>query len=106
MQIVVVAIQDDLQELVSEQQFVDFSSWSCVQAKRWTLDTLKSTPDRRFMKTHANLKDLPAGTAKGLKVSIVFGLLARMKHGYLRKLLYTILMAVKPPGSCELLRCR
>lgn len=84
---------------------------SCDQAKNWTLDTLKSTPNRRFMKTHANLKDLPAGTAKGLKVSIMFALFARTKHGYLRRLLYTlevettILIAVKPPGSCELLRC-
>eukprot|EP00904_Undaria_pinnatifida_P003267 jgi/Undpi1/12941/HiC_scaffold_7.g02607.m1 len=36
-----------------------------------TLDELKSTPNRRFMKTHANLHDLPAGTAKGLKVIYV-----------------------------------
>ena len=38
-----------------------------IQAKNWTLDRLKSTPDRRFMKTHANLSDLPAGAAKGVK---------------------------------------
>eukprot|EP00904_Undaria_pinnatifida_P003263 jgi/Undpi1/12938/HiC_scaffold_7.g02604.m1 len=41
------------------------------EAKNWTLDALKSTPDRRFMKTHARLKDLPVGTATGLKVIYV-----------------------------------
>eukprot|EP00904_Undaria_pinnatifida_P003266 jgi/Undpi1/12940/HiC_scaffold_7.g02606.m1 len=41
------------------------------EAKNWTLDALRSTPNRRFMKTHANLNDLPAGTAKGLKVIYV-----------------------------------
>lgn len=38
------------------------------QAQNWTLEALKSSPDRRFMKSHANLKDLPVGSAKGLKV--------------------------------------
>ncbi|CAM9660288.1 unnamed protein product [Ectocarpus sp. 12 AP-2014] len=42
-----------------------------AEAKGWTLETIKSTPDRRFMKTHANLKNLPAGSAKGLKVIYV-----------------------------------
>ena len=41
---------------------------SPAQAQNWTLDELRSTPNRRFMKTHANIKDLPAGAAKGLKV--------------------------------------
>lgn len=41
------------------------------EAKHWTLDALKSTANRRFMMTHANLKDLPAGSAKGLKVIYV-----------------------------------
>lgn len=39
-----------------------------VQAENWTLDLVRSTPYRRFMKSHSNLKDLPVGTAKGLKV--------------------------------------
>lgn len=47
------------------------SSPSNVEAQSWTLDELRSTPNRRFMKTHANLKDLPAGAAKGLKVIYV-----------------------------------
>lgn len=42
-----------------------------IQAKHWTLDALKSTANRRFMMTHANLKDLPAGSAKGLKVGVL-----------------------------------
>ncbi|CAN0329358.1 unnamed protein product [Pylaiella littoralis] len=41
------------------------------EAQNWTLEALKSTPNRRFMKSHANLKDLPAGCAKGLKVVYV-----------------------------------
>ena len=44
-----------------------------VQAKNWTLETLRSTPKRRFMKSHANLKDLPVGSAQGLKVSVESG---------------------------------
>ncbi|CAM9126316.1 unnamed protein product [Hapterophycus canaliculatus] len=42
-----------------------------LEAKNWTLETLKSTPTRRFMKSHANLKDLPVGSAKGVKVIYV-----------------------------------
>ncbi|CAN0392624.1 unnamed protein product, partial [Ascophyllum nodosum] len=41
------------------------------EAKNWTLETLRSTPKRRFMKSHANLKDLPVGSAQGLKVIYV-----------------------------------
>ena len=44
-----------------------------VEAKNWTLETLRSTPKRRFMKSHANLKDLPVGSAQGLKVSVESG---------------------------------
>lgn len=52
------------------------------QAQNWTLDLLKSTPNRRFMKSHANVKDLPVGAAKGLKVmpSVVHTPKSRM-HG-------------------------
>lgn len=39
------------------------------QAQGWTLETIMSTPDKRFIKSHANLKQLPVGTAKGLKVT-------------------------------------
>ncbi|CAN0122078.1 unnamed protein product [Scytosiphon promiscuus] len=42
-----------------------------LEARNWTLEKLKSTPNRRFMKSHANLKDLPVGSAKGLKVIYV-----------------------------------
>ncbi|CAM9623306.1 unnamed protein product, partial [Ectocarpus sp. 8 AP-2014] len=41
------------------------------EAQNWTLDKLKSTQNRRFMKSHANLTDLPVGSAKGLKVIYV-----------------------------------
>ncbi|CAN0436574.1 unnamed protein product [Pylaiella littoralis] len=41
------------------------------QAQGWTMETIKSTPHRRFLKSHANLKQLPVGTAKGLKVIYV-----------------------------------
>lgn len=41
------------------------------EAQNWTLDLLRSTPQRRFMKSHANLKGLPVGAAKGLKVIYV-----------------------------------
>ncbi|CAN0059913.1 unnamed protein product, partial [Choristocarpus tenellus] len=37
-------------------------------APGWTLDLLNSTTKRRFFKTHANVKDLPAGSAPGVKV--------------------------------------
>ena len=39
-----------------------------AQAQGWTLEKIKSNPGRRFIKSHANLKQLPVGTAKGLKV--------------------------------------
>lgn len=41
------------------------------QAKGWTLDKIKANPEKRFFKSHANLKQLPVGTAKGLKVNLV-----------------------------------
>eukprot|EP00903_Cladosiphon_okamuranus_P008699 g8335.t1 len=41
------------------------------EAQGWTLEKIKSSPDRRFMKSHANLKLLPVGKAKGLKVIYV-----------------------------------
>lgn len=39
------------------------------QAQGWTMEAIKSTPDKRFFKSHANLKQLPVGSAKGLKVT-------------------------------------
>eukprot|EP00752_Nemacystus_decipiens_P013824 g12273.t1 len=41
------------------------------EAQGWTLEAIKSSPNRRFLKSHANLKQLPVGTAKGLKVIYV-----------------------------------
>ncbi|CAB1115455.1 AST [Ectocarpus sp. CCAP 1310/34] len=41
------------------------------EAKGWTLEKIKSNPERRFFKSHANLKQLPVGTAKGVKVIYV-----------------------------------
>ncbi|CAN0199736.1 unnamed protein product [Scytosiphon promiscuus] len=41
------------------------------EAQGWTLDTINSTPNRRFFKSHSNLKQLPVGSAKGLKVIYV-----------------------------------
>ena len=37
--------------------------------KKWIPQASKSTPDRRFMKSHTNLKDVSSGTAKSLKVN-------------------------------------
>lgn len=42
------------------------------QALNWTMEKIRSTPNRRFMKSHANLKELPVGKAKGLKVGAVY----------------------------------
>lgn len=36
------------------------------------MEKINSTPNRRFMKSHANLKELPVGKAKGLKVGAVY----------------------------------
>lgn len=40
------------------------------QAPGWTLDKINLNVERRFFKTHANLKDIPAGSARGLKVEL------------------------------------
>eukprot|EP00903_Cladosiphon_okamuranus_P015917 g14702.t1 len=42
-----------------------------TEAQCWTLEKIKSNPGKRFFKSHANLKQLPVGTAKGLKVIYV-----------------------------------
>ncbi|CAM9568921.1 unnamed protein product [Ectocarpus fasciculatus] len=41
------------------------------EAQGWTLEKIRSTPNRRFFKSHANLKQMPVGSAKGLKVIYV-----------------------------------
>ncbi|CAM9593461.1 unnamed protein product [Ectocarpus sp. 12 AP-2014] len=41
------------------------------EAQGWTLEKIKSTPNKRFFKSHSNLKQLPVGSAKGLKVIYV-----------------------------------
>ena len=46
-------------------------TFTTKQAVNCTLEKIKSTPNRRFMKSHANLKELPVGRAKGLKVGSV-----------------------------------
>ncbi|CAM9306503.1 unnamed protein product, partial [Laminaria digitata] len=42
-----------------------------IGAKGWTPEQIVATPERRFFKTHANLKDLPCGKAPGVKVIYV-----------------------------------
>ncbi|CAB1104592.1 AST [Ectocarpus sp. CCAP 1310/34] len=41
------------------------------EATNWTLDKIVANSDKRFFKTHANLKDLPCGKAPGVKVIYV-----------------------------------
>ena len=38
------------------------------QATNWILEKINANTERRFFKTHANLKDIPCGKAPGVKV--------------------------------------
>lgn len=41
------------------------------EATGWTIESISAAPGPRFFKTHANYKDLPRGSAKGLKIIYV-----------------------------------
>ena len=45
-----------------------------TQATNWTLDKIVANQEKRFFKTHANLKDLPCGKAPGVKVRAVIAM--------------------------------
>lgn len=48
------------------------------QATNWTLEKIVANQEKRFFKTHANLKDLPCGKAPGVKVRLTD---ATVRHG-------------------------
>ncbi|CAM9357066.1 unnamed protein product [Ascophyllum nodosum] len=58
-------------EVVPWMESLVYTSTVGPEAVNCTLEKIKSTPNRRFMKSHANLKELPVGRAKGLKVVYV-----------------------------------
>lgn len=78
---------------------------SPAQAQNWTLDLLRSTPQRRFMKSHANLKGLPVGAAKGLKVSLKYHFLFAPNISQSRRL-PSLTVAYRQPGMFHFyIRC-
>ena len=76
---------------------IDVLARQPAQAQNWTIDSLRSTPQRRFMKSHANLKQLPVGAAKGLKVSFKYQICLLPNISQSRRLRLPI-MAYQQPG--------
>ncbi|CAM9256321.1 unnamed protein product, partial [Laminaria digitata] len=48
-----------------------FGGYLAEEARGWTPEKIVATHERRFFKSHANLKDLPCGKAPGVKVIYV-----------------------------------